>query len=134
MSYIKQHNHALLIYVKLCNNTVMGVMIMGNIVPSVGGKPTSRAFRVSLLPVHHIISLMSPLYPCLPIYASPCPRGQCRLFHSSAWNCKSCNAYNYNTCRQGSYIFKLAHSAELVQEHGQGYQCHGLDENGEYYA
>ena len=46
-------------------------MKMGNIVPRAGLKHTSLAFRMG--------SLMSPLYPCPPVYAAPCLRGQCRL-------------------------------------------------------
>ena len=40
---------------------------------------------------------MSPLYPRLPVYVTPCPRGRWRLLvlHLSPWNCKSFNGYNY---------------------------------------
>ena len=38
---------------------------------------------------------MSSPYPRLPVYATPSLRGQCRLLHSSPWNCKSFNAYIY---------------------------------------
>ena len=67
----------------------------GNIVPRAGIKPTSLAFQASVLPLFHIGSLISPLYPNLPVYAAPCLRGQCRILHLSPWNCKSFNAYNY---------------------------------------
>ena len=58
---------------------VMGVMKMGNIVPRAEYKPTSLAFWDTALPLHHIGSLMSPLYPQLPVYAAFCLRDQCRL-------------------------------------------------------
>ena len=74
---------------------VVGVMNMENIVPRVGLKPTSLAIWASVLPFHHVGSLMSPLYPHLPVYATPCLKGLCRLLHSSTWNYKSSNAYNY---------------------------------------
>ena len=70
-------------------------MKMGNIVPRAGIEPTSLAFRASVLPVHHVGFLMSPLYPYLLVHATPCFRGQCRLLHLPLWNCKSVNAYNY---------------------------------------
>ena len=62
-------------------DSVMGVMKMGNIVPRVEIKLTSLAFQASLLPLHHVGSLMLSLYPRLPVYASPCLRlrGQCKL-------------------------------------------------------
>ena len=75
--------------------SVMDVMKMENIVPRVGLEPTSLVFQASLLPFHHISSLTSLLYPRPPVYAAPCLRGQCRLLHSSPWNYKSFNAYNY---------------------------------------
>ena len=62
-------------------NSVMGVMKMGNIIPRVGIKPTSLAFSASVLQLHHVGSLMSPVYPCSPDYASPCLKGRCRLLH-----------------------------------------------------
>ena len=71
--------------------TVMGVLNIGNILPRVRIKP---AFWAIVLPLHHIDSPMSPLYPGLPVNAAPCLRGQCRLLHSSHWNCKSFNPYN----------------------------------------
>ena len=66
----------------------MGVMKMGNIVPRAGLKPTSLAFRDSVLPLHHVGCPMSPLYPRPPL----CLRGQCRLLHSCPWNSMSFNA------------------------------------------
>ena len=61
----------------------LGVMKMGNIVPREEIEPTSMAFWASVLPLHHIDSLMSPLCPFLPVYAAPHFRGQCRPLHSS---------------------------------------------------
>ena len=61
--------------------SVMGVMKIGNIVPRAELKLTALAFQASVLPLHHIGSLMSPQYPQLPAYAAPCIRGQCRLLH-----------------------------------------------------
>ena len=63
----------------------MGVMEMGNVVPRAGKEPTSWP----------VGSLMSPLYPYPPVDAAPYLRGQNRLLHSSPWNCKPFNAYNY---------------------------------------
>ena len=71
------------------------VVKMGNIVPRAGIEPISLAFWVSVLILRHIGSLMSPLYPCLPVCAVPCPRGQCSLLLSSPWNWKSFHTYNY---------------------------------------
>ena len=58
-------------------------MKMGNIVPIMGLEPESLAFQANVQPLHHIDSLMSPLYPRLPVYAAPCLRGQFSLLHSS---------------------------------------------------
>ena len=65
-------------HVDIC---VVGVTKMGNIVSRVGLEPTSLVFQVSVLALHHIGSLMSPLYPRPPVYAVPCLRGRCRLLH-----------------------------------------------------
>ena len=66
---------------RLCNvnNIVVGVMKMWNTVPREGLEPTSLEFRVSVLPLHHVDSLMSQLYPRPPVCAAPHLRGQCRL-------------------------------------------------------
>ena len=61
--------------------SVMGVTTMENAVPRAGLEPTSLALQASVLPLHYIGSLMSPLYLCLHVYAAPCLRGQCRLLH-----------------------------------------------------
>ena len=63
-------------------NSVICAMKMGNIVPRTWLKPTSLAFRANVLLFHHIDSLTSLLYPCPPVYAAPCLRGQCSLLHS----------------------------------------------------
>ena len=71
---------------------VVGVMKMGNIVPRMAIEPM---YLASVLPLHHVGYLMSPIYPHIAVYAAPCLRGQCRLLHSPSCNCKSFNAYNY---------------------------------------
>ena len=78
----------------------MGETKIGNIVPRAGVKPTSQAFRASVLPFHHVASLTSLLYPRPPVYAAPWLRGQCRLLHSCPWNSKYFSAY-----RQWFYIY-----------------------------
>ena len=55
----------------------------GNSVPRAGIEPTSLAFQANMLPLHHVGSLMSPLYPHPPVYAAPYLRSQCRLLHLS---------------------------------------------------
>ena len=80
-------------------------MKIGNTVPRLGLEPTSLAFWASVLPLHHVGALMSPLYSCLPVYVAPCLRGECRLLHSSLWKCKSFNAYNYITYRQWPFVY-----------------------------
>ena len=47
--------------------------------PRVGIESTSLEFRVTVVPLRHIDSLMSPLDPRLPVCAASCVRGQCRL-------------------------------------------------------
>ena len=54
-------------------------MEIRNIASRMGIEPTSVAFRVSVLPLHHLGSLLSRPYPCLPDYEAPGLRGQCRL-------------------------------------------------------
>ena len=108
---------------------------MGNIVPRVGFEPTSLAFQGSVLPLNHVSSLMSSQYPFLPVYAAPCLRGQRRLLHSSRWNYKSFNAYNYIHTGNDIYIHGVGSTiTQLVQDHGHGNQCHGCDENGKFCA
>ena len=63
--------------------------------PKAGLEPTSLVFQACLLPLDHIGSLMSPLYPHSPVCAAPYLSGRCRLLYSSHWNCKFFNAYNY---------------------------------------
>ena len=46
---------------------VVGVMEMGNIVPRAGIKPTSLVFRANVRQLHHLGSLMPPIYPCPPV-------------------------------------------------------------------
>ena len=60
----------------------MDVMKMGNIVSRVGIEPISLAFSASVLPLHHIGSLMSPHIPRPTCLRRSVPqRGQCRLVH-----------------------------------------------------
>ena len=59
---------------------VVGVMKMGNIVTRVGLEPTSLAFWASVQPLHHVGSLMSPVYRQPPVYAAACLRCQCRYY------------------------------------------------------
>ena len=54
-----------------CDDNLMGVMKMGNTVHRAGNEPTSLAFQASVLPLHHVSYLMSPLYKRLPGYAAP---------------------------------------------------------------
>ena len=70
------NNHSLYRIMVMVTN-VMGVMKMGNTVPRVRFKSTSLAFWDSVIPLHHMRSLMSPLYPRPPVCAAPCLRGQC---------------------------------------------------------
>ena len=70
-------------------NSVVGVMKMQNIVLREGLKPKYLAFRVSVLPLHYVGSLMSQLHPRLSVYATHCLRGHCRPLNLSPWNCKS---------------------------------------------
>ena len=51
-------------------NSIVGVMKMGNIMPRAVIDPTSLALRASVLPLHHVGSQMSPLYPCPPLCSS----------------------------------------------------------------
>ena len=47
---------------------------MGNIVARVAHEPISLEFRTSVLPLHHVGSLVSALYPRLPVYVALCLR------------------------------------------------------------
>ena len=61
------------------HGSVMGVLKTGNNVPRVGIETTSLAFWASVLQLHHVSSLMSPLYPRPPVYVALCLRDHCRL-------------------------------------------------------
>ena len=52
------------------------IYIYINTMPRAGFEPTSLAFRASVLPLHNMGSLMSP------VCAAPCLRGKCRLLHT----------------------------------------------------
>ena len=62
-------------------------MKIGNIVPRTGIEPISLVFQASVLPLHHVGALMSPLYPCLSVYAAPCLRDQYRLLQMYTFGC-----------------------------------------------
>ena len=47
--------------IMVMETSVIGVVKMGNIVPRAGLEPMSVALWASVLPLHHIGSLMSPL-------------------------------------------------------------------------
>ena len=51
---------------------VVGVIQMGNNVLKAGLEPTFLGFGASVLPFHHVDSLMSPLDPHPPIYVARC--------------------------------------------------------------
>ena len=59
--------HSLALY-----SIVVDVMKMGNIVPRAGIEAASLAFQASVLQLHHVGSLNSPLCQWLPVYAAPC--------------------------------------------------------------
>ena len=77
------NNHTVCSLSRIIDTTtsIVGVMKMGNIVPRYGIEPTSLSFQASVQPLHHVGSLMSLLYPRLPVNAAPCLRGQCSLLH-----------------------------------------------------
>ena len=87
-----------------------------------------------MLPLHHVGFLISPLYPCLLVYVARCLRVQCRLLHSSPWNCQSCNAYNH--IHIGNYLTYIHthgrfnnHTTHIIcTESWSGDLCHGFDE------
>ena len=66
------------------HSIVASVTKMGNTVSIAELEPTFLSVQTSVLAIHHINYLMSPLYPCLPVYTAPCLKGQCRLLY---WNC-----------------------------------------------
>ena len=88
------------------NSYFVGAMKMGNIVP--------RAFWASVLPLHHIGTLMSPLYPRLPVYAAPCLRGQCRLqqlYHGGdddGMYCPERRTRTHTVCNSGAILIIIA--------------------------
>ena len=93
---------------------------MGNITPRMGIEPTSLAVRASVLRLHHVGSLMSPLCPCLTVYAAPYLGGQCSLLHSPPSNCKPLKTYNYvqavtsHTYTQCRFNNHMAHSLYMI--------------------
>ena len=108
---------------------------MGNIVLCAGLEPTSLAIRARVLPLHHVGSLTSPLYPRPLIYAVPCLKVQYRLLHSSPWNCMYITAYNYIHTDNGfTYTYtgqvQQPHSSQLVQGHGHATSVMGVTNMG----
>ena len=87
VSSIQQEAFQAIIQIMVYNNnnlttlvsSVVGVIKMGNIVPRAGIEPKSLTFWANVLPLHHVGSLMSSLYPCTPVYVATCLGGQCRL-------------------------------------------------------
>ena len=80
------HTACSLYRIMVTTTSVVGVVKMGNSVPRAGLESTSLAFQASMVPFHYACSLMSPLYPHLPICVVLCLRGQCRLLQY--FNCK----------------------------------------------
>ena len=56
--------------ITIMTTSVEGVTKMGNIVPRAEIEPTSLAFQASVLPLYHVCSLISPLYPYMQLLAS----------------------------------------------------------------
>ena len=95
-------------------------------------KPTSLAYWASVLPLHHIGSLMSPH---TPVYVALCLRGQSRLLHLSPWNCKSPNAYNYIDTGNGFTYTSIGqvqqpYSVQLVKDLGHSASLVGVTKMG----
>ena len=116
---------------------------MEMIVPRPGIKATSLALVPSVLSLHHVGSLMSALYLCLPASAAPCLRGQCRLVHSYPCNFKYFNAYKYIHTRDGlTYTYTGRFNNDTAQHIACTGSCsgqpvsshHGCDVNGKYHA
>ena len=92
--------------------------------------------------LQHLGSLMSPLYPHLPVYATSCLRAQYRLLHSSPWNCKSFNTYKYMHADSHFtyiyiYIYKVGSTTiQHVACTGSWlqHQSRGCDKNRKYCA
>ena len=59
--------------------SVVGVVKMGNTVPRMGHESSPLEFWAIGLPLNHLGSMMSSLYPRLPVYAAPCLTGRYRL-------------------------------------------------------
>ena len=124
------------IVLRACPDVIfVGVKKIGTTMPRAGFEPTSLTFRASVLPLHHVGSLISPLFPCLPVYVALGFRGQCRLLHSSPWNRKSFNAYNYiHTGNAAMVLGSTAIQHVACAGSWSWHQCHGCDKNGKYCA
>ena len=75
------NNHAVhsLYMILVMATSVVSVIKMGNLVPRAGLKPHFWHSGAGVLPLHYVGSLMTPLYPGIPVYAASWLRGQCRL-------------------------------------------------------
>ena len=105
---------------------------MGYIGPRAGSEPTLLAFWADVLTIKPSrlpdVTMLSML-----IYL----RGQCRLLHSSHWNCKSVKmSFNAYTQPMPLHIYIhmvgaiAIYNAQIVQDSGHDIQCCGRDENG----
>ena len=65
----------------IIGTSVVAVLKMGNVAHRAGIEPTSPAFLASVLTITLPRIPDTPPYPCLPPYAAPCLRDQCRLLH-----------------------------------------------------
>ena len=114
---IKNHTVHSLYRILDTATSVMSVMKMGNTVHRAGFEPTSLELWPSVLPLHHVSSLMSLPYLRAPVYVALCLRGQCRLLHFPANQYLSYPSYTqqldsvgYRICDQppcGLYICEL---------------------------
>ena len=117
-------------------NTVVGVGKMGIIVPRGGSEPTSLAFWARMLPLHHVGSLMSSLYPRQSVYTAPCLRGQFRLLHLSPWNCMSFTYIQAMAVHIYIYIYiytgqgQQPYSPQHVQDPGHSTSIMGVTKMG----
>ena len=93
----------------------MGVLKVGNTVPRAEIEPTSLAFRVSVLPIHHIGYLMSSIRP-----HSSLPEKSVQTTTLTPCNCKPFNTYNYiqavtsYTHTQGRFNNHTVHSLYMI--------------------
>ena len=109
------------------------IYIYTNIVPRGGIEPTSLAFLASVLPLHHVGSLMSPLYPWLPVYVAPCLRVIVDYYTHPAEIVSivmltiAC-IHTLHICDHNPVKLQCV----ALQDPGHGNQCRVCDENGKY--